>query len=110
MERRSMIDRADADVVVALALVHHLAIGRNVPLPRIATFFAELAPSAIVEWVGRDDPMAQRLLATREDVFDTYSPEGFETAFGGPGSPFHIVDRQPILGTGRSLVRLTRRS
>jgi hypothetical protein len=109
-ERRSMIDRADADVLLALALVHHLAIGRNVPLPRIAAFFAELAPNAIVEWVGRDDPLVRRLLATREDVFDTYNPDGFEAAFGGPASPFRVADRQPIPGTERAIVRLLRRS
>ncbi|MFO1540950.1 MAG: methyltransferase, partial [Chloroflexota bacterium] len=44
-ERASLTDRADADLVLALALVHHLAIGRNVPLPMIATFLAELAPA-----------------------------------------------------------------
>ena len=43
-ERRSFVERSDADVVMALALVHHLAIGRNVPLSRIAAFLAELAP------------------------------------------------------------------
>jgi hypothetical protein len=107
-ERRSMIDRADADVVMALALIHHLAIGRNVPLPRIAALLAQLAPTAIVEWVGRDDPMVQRLLATREDVFDTYNPDGFGAAFGGPASPFRIADRQPIPDTGRAIYRLVR--
>ena len=105
-----MVDRADADVVTALALIHHLAIGRNVPLPRIAAFFAELAPNAIVEWVGRDDPMVGRLLATREDVFDTYNPDGFDAAFGGPASQFRIADRQPIPDTGRAIYRLVRQA
>ena len=104
-ERRSMVDRADADVVLALALVHHLAIGRNVPLPRIAAFFAELAPHAIVEWVGRDDPMVRRLLATREDVFDDYTLERFRQSLG---ERYTIVDEQPIPGTERIVVRLTR--
>ena len=34
-ERRSLLERADADAVLALALVHHLAITRNVPLPML---------------------------------------------------------------------------
>ena len=72
-----MLDRADADVALALALVHHLALGRNVPLPRIADLFASLAPGLIVEWVGRDDPMVGRLLATREDVFRDYDDASF---------------------------------
>jgi len=105
-ERRSFLERADADAILALALVHHLAIGRNVPLPRVADVFARLAPNAIVEWVGRDDPMVRRLLATREDVFDTYTLDGFRSAFGGP---FELVDEQPVPGTDRRIVRMVRR-
>ncbi len=105
-ERRSFLDRADADVVVALALIHHLAIGRNVPLPLVADLLAGLAPNAIVEWVGRDDPMVRRLLATREDVFDGYTLEGFRAAFG---ARFEVVDERPVAGTERRLVRMVRR-
>jgi SAM-dependent methyltransferase len=104
-ERRSIVDRADADVVLALALVHHLAIGRNVPLPRVADFLASLAPGLIIEWVGRDDPMVRRLLATREDVFANYDLDGFRAAFRGR---FRIVDERPIPGTGRVLLRMVR--
>lgn len=105
-ERRSLLDRCDADVVLGLALIHHLAIGRNVPLPRVAELFATLAPNAIVEWVGRDDPMVGRLLATREDVFDTYTLEGFRSAFG---EWFALVDERQIPGTARRIVRMARR-
>jgi hypothetical protein len=100
-----MLDRADADVALALALVHHLAIGRNAPLPRIADLFASLAPILIVEWVGRDDPMVGRLLATREDVFSVYDGAGFRAAFG---RRFRIVDERPMPGTARVLFRMER--
>ena len=105
-ERRSFIDRSDADVVMALALVHHLAIGRNVPLAKIADLFAGLAPSAIVEWVDRSDPMVRRLLATREDVFDGYGLDAFREAFA---TRFDVVHEEEIPGTSRRLVRLRRR-
>jgi SAM-dependent methyltransferase len=104
-ERRSIVARADADVLLALALVHHLAIGRNVPLPRIADFLATLAPGLIIEWVGRDDPMVHRLLATREDVFQGYDFDRFRAAFG---RRFRIVDERQIPGTGRVLLRMVR--
>ncbi|MGZ6372732.1 MAG: class I SAM-dependent methyltransferase, partial [Candidatus Limnocylindria bacterium] len=71
-ERASLIDRAHADVLVALALVHHLAIGRNVPLPMISHLMARLSPHLIVEWIPKGDPMVQRLLAAREDIFAGY--------------------------------------
>jgi SAM-dependent methyltransferase len=105
-ERASMVDRADADVVLALALVHHLAIGRNVPLARISAFLARLGPALIVEFVGRDDPMVRRLLATREDVFTDYHEAGFWAAFG---RHWGILDEQPIPGTARTLFRMVRR-
>lgn len=105
-ERPSMIDRADADVVLGLALVHHLAIGRNIPLARIARFFRRLGPGLIVEFVGRDDPMVERLLATREDVFHDYHPDGFRAAFE---TEYRIVDERRIPGTDRALVRMIAR-
>jgi SAM-dependent methyltransferase len=106
-ERRSLADRADADVVLALALVHHLAIARNVPLAEIGRLFARLAPHAIVEFVPKEDSMVQRLLATREDVFPEYTLEGFRRAVG---SAFEIVEEVPIAGSVRVLFRLRRRS
>jgi ribosomal protein L11 methylase PrmA len=106
-ERLSLQDRADADVVLALALVHHLAISRNVPLERLANFFAGLAPSLIVEFVPKDDPMVRRLLATREDVFPDYTIEAFRAALA---RRFEILAETPIEGTSRSLLRLQRRT
>ncbi|MDP9482851.1 MAG: SAM-dependent methyltransferase, partial [Chloroflexota bacterium] len=106
-ERRSLLDRADADVVLALALVHHLAISRNVPFERLAEFFAGLAPGLIVEFVAKDDPMVRRLLATREDVFPDYTIEAFRAAFG---RHFEILAETPIEGVSRSLLRMQRRS
>jgi hypothetical protein len=106
-ERASVFDRSDADVVLALALVHHLAIGRNVPLDRIADVFARLAASLVIEFVPKGDPMVDKLLATREDVFADYTIEGFRAAFA---SRFDIVDEARIGGTTRVLFRMTRRS
>jgi SAM-dependent methyltransferase len=106
-ERGSLVDRADADVVLALALVHHLAISRNIPLERLADFFAQLAPGLIVEFVPKDDPMVRKLLATREDVFPDYTLDGFRAAFG---RRFHIAEESPIGGSPRVLFRMRRSS
>jgi SAM-dependent methyltransferase len=106
-ERRSLTDRANADVVLALALIHHLAIGRNVPLERIGAYLASLAPGLVIEFVPKDDSMVRTLLATREDVFDDYSIDGFRRAFG---EFFTIVDEAPVSGTARVLFRMARRA
>jgi SAM-dependent methyltransferase len=105
-ERTSFLDRADPDALLALALVHHLAIGNNVPLPAVAELFARIAPNGIVEFVPKEDPMTRRLLAARRDIFDGYSIEGFRAAFGGP---FEIVREAPIIDSPRTLFLLRRR-
>ena len=80
-ERDSFIDRCPADMIMALALVHHLAISNNVPLPDLASFFARLGRWLMIEFVPKDDSQAQRLLAVRKDIFPDYTKEGFEKAF-----------------------------
>jgi hypothetical protein len=79
-ERASFVDRSQADVVLALALVHHLAISNNLPLSQIAEFLASIAGHVIIEFVPKSDSQVQRLLATREDVFPGYNRDGFEAA------------------------------
>ncbi len=80
-ERMSLRERGPADAVMALALVHHLAIANNLPLPRIAEHFADLGRHLIIEFVPKTDPKVRKLLASREDIFSKYSLEGFEEAF-----------------------------
>jgi ribosomal protein L11 methylase PrmA len=80
-ERMSLIERGPVDTVLALALVHHLAISNNVPLPKLAEFFRKLCRSLIVEFVPKSDVRVRQLLATREDVFPNYTQEQFERAF-----------------------------
>lgn len=82
-ERQSLLERAPADVVLALALIHHLAISNNVPLALLADYLNDLGTWLIIEWVPKDDPQAQKLLASRMDIFSEYHQEGFEAAFSG---------------------------
>jgi hypothetical protein len=105
-ERASYLERGEPDVMLALALVHHLAIGNNVPLDRVASLFARMAPSAIVEFVPKEDPMTRRLLAARPDIFPGYSIEGFRDAFGGP---FRVAREARIADSPRTLFLLERR-
>lgn len=81
-ERMALFERGGADMVIALALVHHLAISNNLPLDRIAGFLRRICRSLIIEFVPKKDPKVQRLLATRKDVFPDYTHEAFEREFG----------------------------
>jgi ribosomal protein L11 methylase PrmA len=105
-ERRSLLDRADPDLLLALALVHHLAISRNVPLAMLLDLFAQMAPLAIVEFVPKEDVMVRRLLATRRDVFPDYTIEGFREA---ASERFETVLERSIEDSPRTLFLLRRR-
>ncbi|HEX2142022.1 MAG TPA: SAM-dependent methyltransferase [Candidatus Limnocylindria bacterium] len=104
-ERRSIIDRGPGDMILALALVHHLAIGNNVPLQRVAALFASLGRRAIVEFVPKEDPMTRHLLSSRRDVFPGYTVDGFRAAFG---QHFRLVEEAPIEDSARTLFLLER--
>jgi hypothetical protein len=100
MERLSFLERGPADAVLALALIHHLAIGNNVPLERAARFFARAGRTLLIEFVPKSDSQVKRLLVTREDIFDRYTQDDFERAFSGP---FEIRRRVTLSGSERRL-------
>ncbi len=105
-ERLSLIERGPADMVLALALLHHLAIGNNVPLDRIAAFLAKVGRQAIVEFVPKDDPMAVALLTGRRDVFAAYGREEFVAALQRHFAIERTVD---LPGSTRALYWVIRR-
>lgn len=80
-ERDSFGARGPADLVLALAVIHHLAISNNVPLPQLADFFAETGKWLVIEFVPKPDSQVQKLLVSRKDIFPNYTREGFEDAF-----------------------------
>ena len=99
-ERRSLIERGPADAVMALALIHHLAIANNVPLEMIGRFLAALGRWLIVEFVPKQDPQVRRLLANREDIFGRYDRQGFEQDFA---RQFRIHDVRPLPDSDRCM-------
>lgn len=80
-ERMSLIDRGPADMVMALALIHHLAISNNVPFDKIASFLRGICNWLVIEFVPKSDPRVQQLLSTREDIFSDYNEHVFEEKF-----------------------------
>lgn len=100
-ERASLMRRGGADMVLAMAVVHHIAIGRNVPLPMALDWLTSLAPRGVIEFVPKDDPTVRIMLALRdESVFDGYDEESFATALR---SRARIVRREQSSRHGRVL-------
>lgn len=105
-ERKAFFDRVQPDLVMALALIHHLAIANNVPLSRLAEFFNGFAPSLIIEFVPRQDPKVKELLKYREDIFQDYTSEQFEIQFG---RSYQIERKTTVPGTERIMYYLKRK-
>ncbi len=99
-ERQGLARRTKGDAVLALALVHHLAIGRNIPLDSMLDWISGMAPRGVIEFVPKSDPMVQQLLLLRRDLFDNYTPENFESLLAARG---RIVNKQTISSSGRTL-------
>lgn len=105
-EKAAFIDRSRADIVLALALVHHLAIGKNIPLRLIASFFAPIAKTLIIEFVPKDDEKVIEMLAGKKDIYQHYTDAEFMTAFG---HFYKTVERKEIPGSKRVLFLLDRK-
>ena len=103
-ERLSFTERMPADLVVVLALIHHLALGRNIPLPQIASYLSALTQECLIlEFVPLSDPKAAELIRNKTGPTITYDVDTLEQAF----LPYFQIEQQlPIPGTDRVLYRL----
>lgn len=106
-ERMSLLERGPVDTVLALALIHHLAISNNLPFNKIANFLKNICKSLIIEFVPKNDSQVKKLLSTREDIFPHYTQRIFEGEFG---KYFDIHKSVNIHNSDRILYLLKKRS
>ena len=105
-EQPALTERLSGDMVFALALVHHLAIAKNIPLAFISTLLAGITSRwLIIEFVPKTDPKTQILLQSRKDIFPQYTKEDFEKAFG---QKFHIRQSHALSDSDRILYVMER--
>jgi hypothetical protein len=105
-ERVSFPERAPAEMVFALALVHHLAISNNVPMDQLADFFCDVSQWLVIEFIPKRDSQVQRLLRNRVDIFEHYTEDDFERTFG---DHFVIHEKVKLQESERSLYLMERR-
>lgn len=106
-ERMSFHERANGSAALALALIHHLCISNNVPLLKLAELLSAIFNKLIIEFVPKEDSQVQRLLATREDIFDEYDQPNFERVFS---QFFDIQEQCAIPGSNRVVFAMKKRS
>ena len=105
-ERMGLEARPQADLLLALALIHHLRITANAPLARIAEYLASLGRALLIEWVPKQDPKVKELLRSRPDTFHDYHQPGFLDAFA---RYFDTELTTPLPDSGRVVYLLRRR-
>jgi hypothetical protein len=105
-ERLSLFERGPVHAVLALAIIHHLAISNNVPMAGIASFFRDLSEWLVIEFVPKSDSQVQRLLAVREDIFTDYTLDGFLAEFS---KLFHVEKREQVASSEREIFLMRRR-
>ena len=92
-ERKSLFARGPCDLAMALALIHHLCISRNIPFSMIASYSREICKNLIIEFVPKEDSKVQTLLRNRKDIFPWYNQKTFESEFS---KYFRIIKRNHI--------------
>src|SRR3989344_1182062 len=99
-EIMSLVDRGPTDLVLALALIHHLAISHNISLDMIADWLKKICKYLIIEFISKNDSQVQLLLQNRQDIFYNYNKENFESSFA---KYFTIQKREDIIGSKRCI-------
>ena len=100
-ERLPFVERIRPDLMLCLAVVHHLALTNTVPLDEIVAFLAEFGAPLVVEFPHRNDVMASRLLARkRPGVFDAYNRYNWERALQ---SRFKVLTAETLPSGTRTL-------
>ncbi len=105
-ERASFSSRFKSDLVMALALIHHLSISNNLPFDNTAEFFSELAQYLIIEFVPKEDSKVKILLSTREDIFPDYNQQCFEAVYS---KYYEILEKRNIQSSKRILYLMRRK-
>jgi SAM-dependent methyltransferase len=104
-ERQSLPARGRPQLVLCLALVHHLVIGANVPLRRFVEWLAALGGDLVIEFVGREDAKVATLLRNRVDQYGDYHQAGFEECLG---RHYRILATLSLSGGRRTLYHCRR--
>lgn len=104
-ERMAFDGRGKPDIVLALALIHHMRISANVPLDLFFEWLASLQSDVVIEFVDRHDEMVEKLLKNKSEAYLDYTKEGF---LAQAAKWFRIADRAPLKGGKREIFHLVR--
>ncbi len=99
-ERTAFLIRAKVNLATALAVIHHLVIGKNISFGQVADSFQQVCDHLIIEFVPKSDEKIQFMLQHKIDIYDQYTEEKFVSDFS---NYFEVVDKQAVGNSGRVL-------
>jgi hypothetical protein len=102
-ERKSLDRRAKPELILCLALLHHMVISANIPLGEFLDWLRGFDAELVIEWVGREDNMTRMLLRNRVDQYDELEAANFEREVK---DRFQILDSEPLKGGTRRIYHL----
>ena len=100
-ERMGLAERSQPDAIVALAFIHHLVIGKNIPLDDAVDWLTGFSPRGLIEFVQKEDPTVKDMLALREDIFEEYTENSFLHAIEARGK---VISTRRNPDNGRLLI------
>jgi hypothetical protein len=103
-ERKTLPERGRPDLILCLALIHHLVISSNIPVRDFIDWLASLESDLIIEFVTKEDPMARKLLRNKEDQYVDYDVTFFEQCL----AEAFQVDRRERLASGTRILYFAR--
>ncbi len=102
-ERKKLEERSKPDMIVALAVIHHLTVTYNIPFQMLAEYFSSFGADVLLEFVDREDSQFQKLLTNKSDAYPHYTKEAFEAAFS---TVFEIEGKTDMANKHRCLYSL----
>ena len=106
-ERPGVFDRGNPDIVMALAVIHHMAITFNVPVAAQLDMFRDLTPELIIEMPHADDPMVRKLLTNkRAGIHDDFYLDEFERLLT---ERFDVKSKMLLAGGTRTIFHAVRK-
>jgi SAM-dependent methyltransferase len=100
LERKSLPGRGRPELVLCLALIHHLVIGAGIPLAEFIQWLADLKTDLVIEFVSREDPMVRLLLRNKPDDYADYDQKRFESLLS---ELFQVRRREALESVTRTL-------
>ena len=99
-ERVDLQTRAQPDMLLCLALIHHVVISANVPMAEFIDSLSDLCDQLVIEYVSRSDDKVKALLRNKEDKYSDYSREGLESELS---KHYEIARREELESGNRYL-------